>query len=74
MLMFTNMKLSCICCSEGVSTWAKFDGHTYHRCPIICKSNLPFIMYYGKALLLFIHKLHCLQTFEHMSALLAIKA
>ena len=35
---------------------------------------LPFIMYYGSALLLFIHKLHCLQTFEHMSALLAIKA
>ena len=35
---------------------------------------LPFIMYYGSALLLFIHKVHCLQTFEHMSALLAIKA
>ena len=33
-----------------------------------------FIMYYGSALLLFIHKLHCLQTFEHMSPLLAIKA
>ena len=25
-------------------------------------------MYYGSALLLFIHKLHCLPTFEHMSA------
>ena len=35
---------------------------------------LPFIMYYGSALLLFTRKLHCLQTFEHMSALLAIKA
>ena len=34
----------------------------------------PFIMYYGSALLLFTRKLHCLQTFEHMSALLAIKA
>ena len=34
----------------------------------------PFIMYYESALLLFIRKLHCLQTFEHMSALLAIKA
>ena len=29
---------------------------------------------YGSALLLFIRKLHCLQTFEHMSALWAIKA
>ena len=35
---------------------------------------LPFIMYYGSALLLFICKIHCLQTFEHMSALWAIKA
>ena len=32
---------------------------------------LPFILYYGSALLLLTHKLHCLQTFEHMSALLA---
>ena len=31
-------------------------------------------LYNGSALLLFIHKLHCLQKFEHMSALLAIKA
>ena len=35
---------------------------------------LPFIMYYVSALLLLTRKLHCLQTFEHMSALLAIKA
>ena len=27
------------------------------------------IMYYGSTLLLFTHKLHCLETFEHMSAL-----
>ena len=33
---------------------------------------LPFIMYYGSALLLFTRKVHCLQTLEHMSALLAI--
>ena len=26
---------------------------------------LPFIMYYGSALLLFTRKVHCLQTFEH---------
>ena len=31
----------------------------------------PYIMYYGSALLLFTHKLHFLQTFEQMSALLA---
>ena len=31
-------------------------------------------MYYGSALLLFTRKLHCLDTFEHMSALLAFKA
>ena len=30
-------------------------------------------MYYGSALFLFTRKVHCLQTFEHMSALLAIK-
>ena len=34
----------------------------------------PFIMYYGSTLLLFIRRIHCLQTFEHMSALWAIKA
>ena len=34
---------------------------------------LPFIIYYGSTLLLFTRKLHCLKTFEHMSALLAIK-
>ena len=31
-------------------------------------------MYYGSALLLLTHKIHCLPTYEHMSALLAIKA
>ena len=35
---------------------------------------LPFIMYYRSALLLFTRKVHCLQTFEHKSALLAIKS
>ena len=34
----------------------------------------PFIMYYGSALLLFTPKVHCLQTFEHRTALWAIKA
>ena len=34
----------------------------------------PLIMYYGSPLLLFICKLHCLQIFEHMSALWAINA
>ena len=29
--------------------------------------------YYGSALFLFTHKIHCLQTFEHMSAHWAIK-
>ena len=27
-----------ICCSDGVSTWAKIDGHIYHGYPVICKS------------------------------------
>ena len=35
---------------------------------------VPFIMYYGRALMLFTCKLHWLQTFEHMSTLLAINA
>ena len=29
---------------------------------------LPFIMYYGSELLLFTHKLHCLQTFWQITA------
>ena len=33
-----------------------------------------FIMYYGSALLLFTHKVHCLQIIEHMTALWVIKA
>ena len=41
---------------------------------LLCEKYFPFIMYYGSALLLFIRKIHCLQAFEHMSALLAIKA
>ena len=53
--------------------WAKFDGHIYHGSPVICKS-IFLIMDYGSALLLFTPKVHCLQTFEHMTALWAIKA
>ena len=34
---------------------------------------LPFIIYYGSALLLFTRKVHCLQTFQHMSAHWALK-
>ena len=30
---------------------------------LYAKVSLPFIMYYGSALLLFTRKLHCLQTF-----------
>ena len=33
-----------------------------------------YLLYNGSTLLLFTCKLHCLQTFEHMSALLAFKA
>ena len=55
------------------STWEKFDGHIYHGYPVIYKGS-PFIMYYGSALLLFTPKEHCLQTFEHRTALWAIKA
>ena len=73
LLLFT-YTLSCKRASDGVSTWAKFDVHIYHGYPVIWKSILPFIMYYGSALLLFTRKLHGLQTFEHISALLAIKA
>ena len=36
---------------------------------LYANGNFPFITYYGSALLLFIHNLHCLQT---LSALLAI--
>ena len=36
-----------------LSTWAKFDGHIYHGYPIIMQKYLPFIMYYGSAMLLF---------------------
>ena len=53
---------------------AKFCGHIYHGYPVIMQKYFPFIMYYGSALLLFMCKIHCLQTIEHMSALWAIKA
>ena len=29
--------------SDGVSTWAKFDGHIYHEYPVICKSISPLL-------------------------------
>ena len=45
-----------------VSTWAKFDGHIYCGYSVMQK-YLPFIMYYGSPLLLFTHKLNCLQIF-----------
>ena len=32
---------------------------------ILLYANIPIIMYYGSALLLFTCKLHCLQTLEH---------
>ena len=60
------MSRSIFLCSDGVSTWTKFDDHIYLK-------NLRFKMYYGSALALFTRKVHCLQTFEHMSALWAIK-
>ena len=41
---------------------------------IVLYANILFIMYHGSALLLFTRKLHCLQTFQHMSELWAIKA
>ena len=31
-----------MCCSDGVSTRAKFDGHIYHGYPVICKSTCTF--------------------------------
>ena len=56
----------------GVSTWAKFDVHIYlPRVSSCMQKYVAFIMYYGSAWLLFIHKLHCLQTcectFDHQS-------
>ena len=56
MLLFTNMYLSCICASDVVSAWAKFDGHIYHGYPVICENISVFIMYYGSALFLFTRK------------------
>ena len=58
-LLFTN---SCKHVRDGVSTWAKFDGHIYYEY-LVMQKYLPFIMYYGSALLLFTCKVHCLQTF-----------
>ena len=41
LLLFTNMYLSCVHVSDGVSTWTKSDGHIYHGHPVICKSISP---------------------------------
>ena len=41
-----------MCCSDGVSTWAKFDGHLL-RVSCYMQKYLSFIMYYGSELLLF---------------------
>ena len=30
-----------LCCSNGVSTWAKFDGYIYQGYPVIGKSISP---------------------------------
>ena len=46
----------------------KFDGHISHEYFVICKSIVPFIMYYGSGLLLFTRKLHYLQTFGQVTA------
>ena len=39
------------------NTWAKLDGCAYKQHPLMFKSTV-------KDLLLFTHKIHCLQTFE----------
>ena len=44
-MQFTNMYLSCIHVSEGVSTLTKFDSHIYHGYPVICKSISPLTLY-----------------------------
>ena len=49
-----------------------FEIQGFNSCYM--QKYLPFKMYCGSALLLFTRKLHYLQTFEHMSAHLAIKA
>ena len=54
MLLFINMSLSCKHFSDGVSTWVKFEDHIY----LLYKKNLPFIMYYGRALFLFTCKVN----------------
>ena len=52
--------------SGGVSTWAKCEGHIYHRCPML--KYLPFIMYCEVCCCLQKKKANWLQTFEHMAA------
>ena len=45
------MYFNCKHCGNGVSTWAKFDGHIYIAL-VSCYNKqkyLPFIMYYGSA-------------------------
>ena len=50
--------------SNGVSTLMAISTTGILLYAKVC----PFIMHYGSALLLFTRKLHCLQTYEHMSA------
>ena len=38
-LLFTNKQFSCKHHGDMLSTWAKFDGRTYHWYPVICKSR-----------------------------------
>ena len=67
-LLLLTHTVNCKRASDGVSTWAKFDVYIYiPRVSCYVQKNVPFIMYYGSALLLFTCKLHCLQTFEHMN-------
>ena len=36
-----NFQISCEHASDGVSTWGKFDGHIYYKCPVIMQSISP---------------------------------
>ena len=66
MLLFTNMSLSFKHLSDGVSTWANIYIYLLYK-----KSPLYNVLW--GALFLFTCKVHCLQTFEHISAHWAIK-
>ena len=61
-----------VCLSDGVSSWSSLMVISITGVLLYAKVS-PFIMYYGSALLLFTRKVHCLQTFEYMSAHRAIK-